>query len=73
MFNWLLRLLADKLSRHGNKNRINVLNYHRVGESYSAENPEKICWPLFRALRQRRQLAAAEHRIRFGLGWHRKS
>ncbi len=48
MFNWLLRLLADKLSRHGNKNRINVLNYHRVGESYSAENPEKICWPLFR-------------------------
>ncbi len=48
MFSWLLRKIAGHWSYDGEVTKLNILTYHRVGESYSAKNPKSIHWDLFK-------------------------
>ncbi|WP_170309665.1 polysaccharide deacetylase family protein [Litorilituus lipolyticus] len=48
MFNWIIRKCASHWSYDGKITKLNILTYHRVGESYSAKNPKSIYWDLFK-------------------------
>ncbi|MCJ8321271.1 MAG: polysaccharide deacetylase family protein [Colwellia sp.] len=48
MFNWLLRQYANYHCSKNGKNRLNILTYHRVSQTFNPFKPKELSWDMFK-------------------------